>query len=208
MTLPAFFDPIVTAPRWQKAVLGSMGLAILAVGGYFLLVSPVATRVSELRAQKMAMERELLQLRAAAANLARLKQEIAELKQALDVMKERLPTEREMPTLFRTVTDAAFQAGLQVALFQPKEPRVTDYYVEIPILVTGETGYHQLGEFFGRVAGMPRVVNVSEIKVNGAPKSKNPVKAEVTLATYHYRPAGAPPAPKPAQADGKSGGQK
>jgi type IV pilus assembly protein PilO len=198
MTWPAFLEPLVGAPRWQKMVLGVIGLAILTAGAYFLLLSPLEIRVGGLRAQRESLERELIAAQAAANEVNRIRREIAELTAKLDVLKDRLPTEKEMPGLFRTVTDAAYQAGLQVALFQPREGKVRDYYVEIPISVTAESGYHQLGEFFEKVARLPRLVNVAEIKVSGLTKSRTPLRAELTLATYQYRPVGSPPAPKTA----------
>lgn len=198
MALSSFFDPIVNAPWWQKALLGFIGLGIIVAGSYFLLVSPAETRLNTLRARNASLQKELAEVRVAAADLARTRREVAELEQRLDLMKERLPSEREMPPLFRTITDSAFQVGLGVSLFQPREVKVQDYYVEIPISLTGEGGYHQLGEFFERMAALPRVVTVNELKVTGMPKSgKTPLRAEVTLATYIYRPVGSPPAPKP-----------
>jgi type IV pilus assembly protein PilO len=205
MALPAFFDPIVNAPRWQKVALGLVGLAIISAGGYFLLLSPLEVRVNTLRAQHASLFRELVEARGAAADVARFRRETAELERRLEIMKDRLPTEKEMPPLFRTLTDAAFQAGLLVSLFQPREGKVHDYYVQIPITVMAEGGYHQLGEFFERVATLPRVVTVEELKVTGLTKAKRPMRADLTLATFTYRPLGSPPAPK---AGPPAGGQK
>jgi type IV pilus assembly protein PilO len=84
-----------------------------------------------------------------------------------------------------------------VSLFHPRPPAVRDDYSEIPIAVNAEAGYHQLGEFFERVAKLARVVNVTEIKLSGLNRPRNPVRAELVLATYMYRPVGAAPAPKP-----------
>lgn len=203
MALPAFFDPLVNAPRWQKVALGLMGLAVIGAGGYFLLLSPLETRVNILRAQHASLQRELLEARTAAADVARSRREAADLERRIDVMKERLPSEKEMPPLFRTLTDAAYQAGLFVSLFQPREGKVRDFYVQIPITITAEGGYHQLGAFFERVAGLARVVTVEELKVSGLSKSRNPMRADLTLATYTYRPVGSPPAPKAGQAGGQ-----
>ena len=50
MALPAIFDPIVNAPKPQKIVLGVFGLAIIVAASYFLLLSPLETKVSQLRA--------------------------------------------------------------------------------------------------------------------------------------------------------------
>jgi len=183
---------------------------ILAVGSYFLVLSPLEIKVNALHAQRSTVQRELLDARAAAADLARVRLEIAALQARLDTMKERLPGEKDLPPLFRTVTDAAYQAGLQVSLFQPKEGRIHDYYVEIPITLAAEGGYHQLGDFFERVAGFPRVVTVQEMKMAGISKSRNPMRADLVLATYQYRPVGSPPAPKPGQpgAQPQPGAQK
>lgn len=203
MALPAFFDPIVTAPRWQKAVFGLIGLTLIVAGAYFLVLSPLDTSVQSLRTRNAALQKELVEARVAAADIARARREAAELERQLDGLKERLPGDKEIPPLFRSLTDAAFQSGLSVSLFQPHAGKIHDYYVELPIAMTAEGGYHQLGEFFERVAGLPRVVTIDEIKVSGLSKSKNSLRADLTLATYQYRPLGSPPAPKPGQPGAK-----
>lgn len=200
MALPAFFDPIVTAPRRQQALFGLMVLVAIIAGAYYAVLSPLQTSVSALEQRRASLERELLQSRLAAADLARTRREMAELERRLGVMKERLPSEKEMPPLFRALTDAAFQSGLAVTLFQPREGRVRDFFVEVPIAVSAQGGYHQLGEFLEQVAALPRVVNLTELKATGLPKpAAHVLQTELTLATYIYRPVGSPPAPKPLQ---------
>jgi type IV pilus assembly protein PilO len=194
--LPAFLDPIVTAPRWQKVLFGLLPLAAILVGGYFLVIAPVEARIGSLKTQNASLQKELQQSRAIIAEMARFRREITALEGQLATVKEKLPTEREMPPLYQRVTDAAFQAGLGVALFQPKEPRISDYYSEVPIALTAEGGYHQLGEFFEKLAALPRLVTVGDFKLAGLSKSKNPLRAELTLATYIYRPVGSAPPPK------------
>jgi type IV pilus assembly protein PilO len=197
VALPAFFDPIVTAPRWQKVVFGLFPLVAILGGGYFLVVAPVEERVAALSRQHAALQKELEQSRVAIAQLTQFRREIAALERELDLVKEKLPTEREMPPLYQRLTDAAFQAGLSVALFQPKDPRIADYYSEVPIALTAEGGYHQLGEFLERIAGLPRLVTVGDFKLSAVNAARRPVRAELTLATYIYRPVGSPPPPKP-----------
>jgi type IV pilus assembly protein PilO len=197
MTLPPLFDPIVNAPKWQKMVLGLAGVVVLVAATYFLLISPIEVRISALRAQRESLQRELMESRRIVADIARFRREIAELEKNIEVIKEKLPNEKEMPTLYRTLSDAAYQAGLGVALFQPREPKVTEYFNEIPITLNAEGGYHQLGDFYERVAAFPRVVNVVDWRLTGLSKGRTSIKADLTLATYVYRPVGSPPAPKP-----------
>lgn len=223
MALPAF---LATAPRGQKLVLGVIGLAALGGAGYFSALAPLQSRVAALLVQRDSPLQEMTRTRALAADLARLRREAAELERELAIAKEKLPSDREMPSLYRTLSDAAVQAGLAVALFQPQAPRVHDFYSEIPISLVAEGGYHDVGDLFGRVATLPRTTTIGEFRLTGAPpsrptpsralgappasddaakKPRHALRAEITLLTFVYRPVGSPPAPKPAAAAAKPG---
>src|SRR5437899_2770551 len=144
MVLPPIFDPIVNAPKPQKIVLGVLGLATIVAAAYFLVLSPLEIKVDQLRTQNESLQRELAQARRIAADLVRFRVEVAALEAKVNTLKDKLPTEREMPTFYRTMSDAGIQAGLGVSLFQPKEGVTKDYYVEVPITVNAEGSYHQL----------------------------------------------------------------
>ena len=195
MALPAIFDPIVNARKPQKFLLGFFGLAIIGAAAYVLLISPLEAKVAQLRTQEAALKRDLAQSRAIVADLAKYRMEAVELEAKINTLKEKLPSEREMPLLYRTLSDAGTQAGLAVSLFQPREALVRDYYAEIPITVNADGAYHRLGEFFERVAKLPRVVTVKELKLSVGNRPGYPVRAELMLATYQYRPVGAPKPP-------------
>jgi type IV pilus assembly protein PilO len=200
MALPAFLNPIVNAPAPQKIVAGIMGLLVIVGVGYVFLLQPAITVVDQLRPELATFQREVAQNRAILADLMKFRREAAELEARLNLLKDRLPSEREMPGLYRTLSDAAAAAGLGVSLFQPRPTVTQEVYTEIPITLNGESGYHQLGEFLEKVAKMPRVVTVNEIKMTTGTRPRNSVKAELVLATYMYRPIGSPPPPKPAGA--------
>jgi type IV pilus assembly protein PilO len=173
MALPAFLDPIVNAPKPQKIVLGVFGLVVICAASYFLLLSPLDARLVQLRAQNASLGEEVVKSRAMVADLARTRREMAELEARIAILKDRLPTERELPTLYRSLNDAGSQA-------------------EIPIAVNAEGSYHQLGEFLERLARLPRVVTLREMRLASTNRSGRAVRAELTLATYQYRPVGAP----------------
>jgi type IV pilus assembly protein PilO len=211
MAMPPFIQSFVDGPKMPKIVVGVALLVGILAGGYFLLLSPVQTRIAALQTKVTALEIELTQVRAQVAELARFRREVALLEARLAVLKDKLPTEKETPALYRTLSDAAQESGLGVSLFQPRPPVPKDYVSEIPITVTAEGGYHQLGEFFEKVARLPRVVKVDSLKVTGLTKARSSLKADITLATYTYRPTvpvapaakpgmPAPPAVKPAAA--------
>ena len=206
MAMPPFLQSFVDGPKLPKVILGVLGLVVIVGSGWFLLLSPVQLEVTALEARRQQLATELAQARSQVAELQRFRREVAELQTKLDMLKAKLPTEKETPALYKAVSEAAQGSGLGVSLFQPREPRPKDYVTEIPITITAEGGYHQLGLFFEKVATLERVVKVAEMKLTGLVKGRTALRAEMTLATYMYRDAppppkpGAPAAPKPAAA--------
>jgi type IV pilus assembly protein PilO len=191
------FDSIVNAPRQQKVIFGAMLLIIVGALSYFLLISPAATDRDGLQQQNEVLRAEVLKARADEANLRPFRAQAEALRKRLETAKERLPSEREIPRLYRQVSDLASQAGLGVALFQPKNPEDRDVLTEVPIAVTVECNYNQLGAFFEKLGQLPRIVSLGEFKFTGIERPTGTVRAEMTLATYVFRPEGAPPPPKP-----------
>jgi type IV pilus assembly protein PilO len=207
MEMPPFLKSFIDGPKLPKVILGVLGLVAIVAGGWFLLLSPVQLEVAALEARRQQLATELAQSRSQVAELQRFRREVAELQAKLDGLKAKLPTEKETPALYRAVSEAAQSSGLGVSLFQPREPKPKDYVAEIPITIMAEGGYHQLGLFFEKVAGLERVVKVGEMKLTGLVKGRSALRAELTLATYMYRDAPpakpgapAPAAPKPAAA--------
>ena len=188
----AVFDPIVTAPRPQKILAGVVGLLLLAGLIYFLLISPKIGERAGLRQQRDQLRAEMQKAQADEANLRPFRQQAQALRQRLAAAKERLPSEKEIPRLYRQITDLAFQSGLQVALFAPKQPEDRDDVAEVPVAMTCEGGYHQLGAFFSRISRLPRIVDLGDFKLLGIQRSTGSVHAELTLGTFIFRPEGAP----------------
>jgi type IV pilus assembly protein PilO len=198
VALESLLEPIVNASPAQKIALGTIAVAAIVGFAYFFMISPEQGKVAVLEAQNRGVQAELQQARTALTELMRFRRETADVERTLEATREKLPTEREIPPLYRTLSESAFQAGLEVAVFQPKEPKAQDYYTEIPIAMGVEGGYHQLGKFFEKVATIPRIVTISDLKVVGMPKSRAVLHADLVVSTYVYRPVGSQPVSKKA----------
>lgn len=192
----AFLDPVANMPRPQKVIAGVVGLVIVAGLGYLLLISPKIAEHASLRQQSEALRTEVLKARADEANLRPFRRQAEALRQRLQAAKERLPSEKEMPRLYRQITDLAFQSGLQVAVFAPKPQQDRDDVAEVPIAITCEGGYHQLGAFFARISRLPRIVDLGDFRLVAIERPTGSLRAELTLETFVFRPEGAPPPAK------------
>ena len=188
-------DPIVNAPRPQKMIFGAMVLVIAGALGYFFLISGTRAERDALVEENEVRRAEVIKAKADEANLHPFRALAEALRKRLDLAKERLPSEREIPQVYRQVSDLATQSGLGVSLFQPKPAEDRDVLSEVPIAVTGESTYHQLGAFLERVGKMPRIVSLGDFRLVGIDRPTGTIRAEMTLATYTFRPEGAPPPP-------------
>ncbi len=188
-------DSIVNAPRPQKLIFGTMVIVILGALGYFVLISGSRAERDALLQESDVRRAEVLKARADEANLRPFRAQAEALRKRLETAKERLPSEREIPQVYRQVSDLAARSGLGVSLFQPKPAEDRDVLMEVPIAVTAESTYHQLGAFLERVGKMPRIVSLGDFRLIGIDRPTGTLRAEMTLATYTFRPEGAPPAP-------------
>jgi type IV pilus assembly protein PilO len=188
-------DPLINAPRPQKLIFGTMLLVILGALAYFFLISGARAERDTLLEENEVRRAEVIKAKADEANLRPFRAQAEVLRRKLDTAKERLPSEREIPQVYRQVSDLATQSGLGVSLFQPKPAEERDVLSEVPIAVTAECTYHQLGAFLERVGKMPRIVSLGEFRLIGIDRPTGTLRAEMTLATYTFRGEGAPPPP-------------
>ncbi len=100
-------------------------------------------------------------------NLERVEQEYAILREQWEVAQTLLPEQNEMPNLLRKVTAAGQQSGIEFELFRPSTPVNQGFYQDNPIEVSIKGGYHQTAVFLSRLANLNRIVNVSDLKVEG-----------------------------------------
>jgi len=189
------FDPIINAPPQHKIIFGTMVLVIVGALGYFFLISGARAERDTLFQENEVRRAEVLKAKADEANLRPFRAMAEALRKRLDAAKERLPQEREIPQVYRQVSDLATQSGLDVALFQPKPAEDRDVLTEVPIAVTAEGTYHQMGAFLQRVGQMPRIVSLGDFRMVGKDRGPGTVRADLTLATFVFRPEGAPPPP-------------
>jgi type IV pilus assembly protein PilO len=200
------FGPIAGASRPQKLIMGAMVLVIVGALGYYVPISGARAQRDSLLVENEARRAEVLKATADEANLRPFRALAEALRKRLETAKERLPSEREIPQVYRQVSDIATRSGLGVSLFQPKPAEERDVLSQVPIAVTAECTYHQMGAFLERVGKMQRIVSLGDFRVTGIDRPTGTVRAEMTLATYTFRAEEVPPPPaKPGASPAKPG---
>jgi type IV pilus assembly protein PilO len=184
--------------RWAVAVL----VVAVVVPMYFISTSYPFTyasrkqQITQLDARHQKLARDLERARLLVRNLERVEQEYAILNEQWQVAQTLLPEENEMPDLLRKVTAAGQQSGVEFELFRPQTPVNQGFYSDNPVHVRVAGGYHQTGVFLSRLANLNRIVNVSDLNMEGIDdQSETPftVTTEMTLTAYTQGPANVEP---------------
>ncbi len=193
--------------RWAVAIL----LVAVALPMYFMsdmypfTYASRSKEVGELTLRHMELSRDLEKARLLVRNLERVEQEYAILHDQWDVAQTLLPEENQMPDLLRKVTAAGQQSGVEFQIFRPKQKIARGFYTDNPIEVRIEGGYHQTGVFLSRLANLNRIVNVSDLRIQGLDKQEEQpytMETDLIITAYTLDPAGA--APVVASADNKT----
>lgn len=122
-------------------------------------------------------------------NLDDLKLEVETLRRKLKEMSEQLPKETEVSTLLGQIQGLVNKSGLTLILWKPEQRRThsSGLYVEIPVTVNLTGGYHNVGKFFDSIGKLTRIVNMVNIKMDGAkigPSGALEVNVNCTAMTF------------------------
>jgi len=189
-------------PAIQKLVLS--GLLVGAVLGVFFFTHflpfgyPMQRdRIVALKADYEKKSTDLARARATVADLPRFEAEYEQLHQRWSMAAELLPTDRQLAAILRKITLAAQQTGVQFITFRPGGVKSEQYYTEVPLQISVNGGYHQVGSFLAELSNMRRILTVANVKLktNGSNSTGlMTTSAEFTASAYSLNTAPVQPA--------------
>ncbi len=166
---------------------------IFGLSIYFLFW-PKHEQISGLKTQLASVQKELETAKKNAAQLNDWRNKRSQKEAEYKQVSRALPEKEEIPSLLAGISQAGKEAGLEFLLFQPKPEVPKDFYAEIPVDINVSGSYHQVAIFFDKVANLPRIVNIRDVKM--APQSQkenNALTTSCQAVTYKFMES----APKP-----------
>lgn len=192
-------------PRaYRIAVYPAIVAVVLGLYAYFFYL-PTRDQLQAVRSKQFELQRRLNEVRSVAANMGAFEEEVAGLEQRLKLALRQLPDSKELPVLLTDVTSLGKNAGLEFKAFRPRPEIPRDFYAEVPIEIEFTGGFHEIADFFDRVAKLPRIVNVSELEMTigdeDAQGTQLKVKGKATTFRFMETP---PEGKKPPAAAGRA----
>ncbi len=157
----------------------------LQVGAYFLLWQSQMEAIDKGRQDVAKQKETFLEKKKLAVNLDAYKQQRAEIEQSFGALLKQLPNKSEMDALLIDINQAGLGRGLQFDLFKPAATEnLTEFYAELPVNIKVTGNYHDLGAFASDVAKMPRIVLLTDVKLD--PPKDGVLSMEAVAKTYRY----------------------
>jgi len=189
--------------KWYYQVL----MVVVVCGGllalfWYEILTGMQTDIDAKTKKADELQKVVAKSEAQSKELAKIKKEALELQAKLDMLKSVLPLEKETDQIFRAVQLQAQASGLTISRVGPKATIDHEVYTEFPIDLDVTGTYHNVGAFLDRIRQLPRIVNISSLRLTsraseGEAAFKSSVGATYTATTFVYKdepPATAPPA--------------
>ncbi len=185
-------------PNNQKLLLGIM----LMVGVVYLFYSfsyvPQREKIAELTKSKQEKEIRLKKAQRRAAKYEQLVADVNELEQKLQAAQEKLPKEKDIPTILTNITRIGNAVMSPVTMVRPQNIIKKDFYAEVPITVNVEGSYHGFASFLARVGNLTRIINPSGLNIKAITRRKkkgekegvapSTIKVSMTARTFIFLP--------------------
>jgi type IV pilus assembly protein PilO len=158
---------------------------LIQVAGWFLLWQAQTEEIERGRTEVTKLKDVFIEKKKLAVNLEAYKQQRAEIEQAFGALLKQLPNKSEMDALLIDINQAGLGRGLAFELFKPAtQENFTEFYAELPVNIKVTGQYHDLGAFASDVAKMPRIVLLTDLKID--PPKDGILSMEAIAKTYRY----------------------
>src|SRR5687768_3248885 len=194
--------------QWHYQLLLLVGIASLVYGSVWYFFTSVTREEVRVKNEEVAaLQAKNEAARVATQRINKFRALYASKAVEYEELKVLLPEQREITNVLQGLQDNARESRLVVMRFSPKEDTQHDVMTAKPVEIEVDSNFNNLRAFFDKMAKLPRIVSISDFKLNQLDKqtAQKTVHAQFMLTAYYAdpeamnKPAPAKPGTKPAK---------
>jgi type IV pilus assembly protein PilO len=194
--------------KWYFQLMMMLFVAGLVYGAvYYYVTGPTRAEVAELNDQVAQLQTKNEQARVATQRINEFRALYASKAAEYEELKVLLPEQREITNVLQGLQDTANGSRMMVMRFSPREDTQQDSIMAKPVEIEVDSNFNNLRAFFDSMAKLPRIVSITDFKINQLDKQSDvkTLHAQFLLTAYYAAPTdiGAKPATPGAAAPGK-----
>ena len=182
--LEPIFNKVGELTKVQRYLIYCGTISAIVIAFVYFFYMPKQTEISNLNKEKKKVAGELAKAKIDANQLKTYEKKMEEAKVQFEIVKNTLPEKKDIPSLLTGISQAGRDSGLEFTLFKPNNEVKKQFYAEIPVSIQLTGQYHNVAVFFDKVARLPRIVNIRDIKLTS--KKGSDLNATCQAVTYRF----------------------
>ncbi|GAA0858797.1 type 4a pilus biogenesis protein PilO [Aliiglaciecola litoralis] len=175
------FEQVANWPFEVKTVVTLFIVVLVAVGGYYGLISSKLPVLDKVQAKEAELKQTFAAKYRIAVNLEAYEEQLKRIQDDFSSMLKSLPTSNETPGLIDDITFVGTTAGLTFRLINWQNEIPKEFYTELPIQMEVTGSYHEFGQFVSNIAGLPRIVTLHNFDIT---RDGGQLKLQLQAKTY------------------------
>ncbi len=171
--------------------------ALLYTSVWYFYTSETRAETATLTDQVAALQAKNETARVATQRINEFRALYASKAEEYEELKVLLPEQREITNVLQGLQDTANGSRLTVMRFNPRDEATQDGIMAKPVEVEVDSNFTNLRAFFDAMAKLPRIVSITDFKINQLPKQTDAktIHAQFLLTAYYASPTDLNPKP-------------
>lgn len=163
-------------------LFGALFIYVYAV--YFWI--PTAQKIETNSKQVASMESDIFKAKMQKAKYKDLEAKLVSLREEKEAAQKKLPRERKLPDLLKTVTTLSAKYKVTIVTITPGGNTRGEYFTKASYAISLTGDYHSLGRFLTALGLEERILTMENLVINGTPGGAVSTSATFTLVAYQY----------------------
>jgi type IV pilus assembly protein PilO len=177
--------------QWHFQLLVLVGIAaLLYTLVWYFFTSITREEVRQLNEQVAQLQAKNEAARVATQRINEFRALFASKTQEYEELKVLLPEQREITNVLQGLQDNAKDSRLIVMRFSPRDDTQQDSIMAKPVEIEVDSNFNNLRAFYDRMAKLPRIVSITDFKINQLEKqtAEKTIHAQFLLTAYYADP--------------------
>ncbi|MBI5743831.1 MAG: type 4a pilus biogenesis protein PilO [Elusimicrobia bacterium] len=160
------------------------GLFIYAYLFYFWL--PTAKKIEDNTKKVASIESDINKAKMQKAKYKDLEAKLASLREEKEAAQKKLPRERKLPDLLRTITTLSKKYKVDVQAITPSGSAPVEYFTRVSYILSVSGNYNDIGRFLTALGMEERIMTSENLVISYSGSEAFSSRAQFTLVAYQY----------------------
>jgi type IV pilus assembly protein PilO len=188
-----------------KLVVALVIAGVIVGAAYYGPIPGVSAMQEKNKADEATLQTQLAenqQLQQYESKTIDLDRQIGQLKAQMEYQKQIVPDDKNADAFIQLLQEQASASGINLRKLESKPVANKEYYSEVPFAIEADGPFYGMVNFFEKLGGQTRIVNVSDLAMHSTAKSNrypigpnDSVTINAVAKTFYSREASETPEP-------------